>query len=581
MTIYEYRDYLCTLFDCWDGSSQQKERKMKMDNRTFIDMDGVLAKFHHVASEEQLYEQGYFANLEPMPTVINGVKQYIAEHPESEIHILSAYLKDSSYALQEKNQWLDTYLPEINADHRIFCPCGEPKANYIQYGIEDTDILLDDYTKNLLDWKVHGGLGVKLLNGINHTRGTWEGFCVDYQNDDINFALQNVIKNVSIRKEWNQIMDKPFQISFMEFALNNHLSNQPMDINELTSMIDNYVEYWHTHDTGNSLEDFLGFTNDEYNRLITGDNQVVLSDILKCRTDQQKEIPINKENFPDDVFRSYLIEQFGTVLTQETIKSTKQLILAPIDEGHPGICDLTGIEYFTALEILDCNHHSLTKLDVSRNSELKYLDCGYNHLTALDVSHNPHLTELICCCNDLKSLDLRNNPSLTYLSCASNHLTELDLSRNPALKELRCSENMLESLDVSKNPHITKLMCMNNHLHTLDISNNTSLEKLFCDHNQLSQLDVNKNVNLRVLVCSHNHLGSLDVAHNSLLKELSCIGNRTRMRMDMSNNPLLYGSDILKRNPGVIPITKWPEKIKKEKHYSVKKEIIHSHDYEF
>ncbi len=461
-----------------------------MSNRIFIDMDGVLAKFNHVASEEQLYEQRYFANLEPMPTVIDGIKQYIAENPDCQVYILSAYLKDSPYALQEKNQWLDKYLPEIDAAYRIFCPCGESKSQYIEHGIKNTDILIDDYTKNLLDWKAQGGIGVKLLNGINHTRGTWKGICVDNQNDDINSALQDVIKTMTQGKEYNKM---------------------------------------------NSV------------------------------------IEINKENFPDDLFRAYLQEQFGTVLTQETIQNTKELILKPSEEGLPGIVDLTGIEHFTALEKLDCSHHNLTKLDVSRNPELTYLDCGYNHLTALDVSHNPNLTELRCYNNRLKSLDVRNNPSLTYLSCTSNHLTELDLNRNPALKELRCSENTLESLDVSKNPHITKLMCMHNHIHTLDISNNTALEKLFCNHNQFSQLDVNKNANLTVLVCSHNHLSSLDVTRNPLLKELSCIGNRTGMHVDMSNNPLLYASDVLKRNPGIIPITEWSND-RKEK-TSVKQKI--------
>lgn len=179
-----------------------------MSNRIFIDMDGVLAKFSHVSSEEQLYEQGYFANLAPVPTVIDNVKQYMAEHTDSEVHILSAYLKDSPYALQEKNQWLDKYLPEIDAAHRIFCPCGEPKSQYIKHGIRDTDILLDDYTKNLLDWKAQGGIGVKLLNGINHTQGTWKGICVDYQNDNINLALHNITKTFSKIKKSEERKNK-------------------------------------------------------------------------------------------------------------------------------------------------------------------------------------------------------------------------------------------------------------------------------------------------------------------------------------------------------------------------------------
>ena len=34
-------------------------------------------------------------------------------------------------------------------------------------------------------------------------------------------------------------------------------SNGQASLNEL----DNYIEYWHTHNTGNSLREFLGLTN--------------------------------------------------------------------------------------------------------------------------------------------------------------------------------------------------------------------------------------------------------------------------------------------------------------------------------
>ncbi len=170
--------------------------------RIFVDMDGVLAKFNHVQSEEELYEKGYFANLEPLPTVVDGMKRYIKENPEKDIYILSAYLTESPYALQEKNEWLDRYLPEISSDHRIFCPCGKPKADYIIGGIQKTDILIDDYTKNLTQWKAQGGIGVKLLNGINHTRGTWQGYSIDYR-EPIHTTLKNLMnqkKSLQIQK---------------------------------------------------------------------------------------------------------------------------------------------------------------------------------------------------------------------------------------------------------------------------------------------------------------------------------------------------------------------------------------------
>ena len=45
-----------------------------------------------------------------------------------------------------------------------------------------TDVLVDDYTKNLKEWPVFGdakfGRAVKLLNGINGNNGTWTGIFV-------------------------------------------------------------------------------------------------------------------------------------------------------------------------------------------------------------------------------------------------------------------------------------------------------------------------------------------------------------------------------------------------------------------
>lgn len=141
--------------------------------RLFIDMDGTLAVFKPVDQLETLYEQGYFENLEPHENVLAAVKNIISEHPDIEVHILSAYLTDSPYALQEKNAWLNRYLPEIDQEHRVFVACGSDKKEGIQGGIRSNDFLLDDYTVNLNDWQPPAR-GIKLLNAINHTRGSWE-----------------------------------------------------------------------------------------------------------------------------------------------------------------------------------------------------------------------------------------------------------------------------------------------------------------------------------------------------------------------------------------------------------------------
>lgn len=150
--------------------------------RLFVDMDGTLAVFTPVDELETLYEKGYFGNLEPHENVVSAVREIIENHPEIEVHVLSAYLTDSKYALQEKNEWLDKYLPEIDQAHRVFVPCGSDKKEGIEGGVRPDDFLLDDYTHNLNDWQPPAR-GIKLLNAINHTRGSWEHDRIRFDRD--------------------------------------------------------------------------------------------------------------------------------------------------------------------------------------------------------------------------------------------------------------------------------------------------------------------------------------------------------------------------------------------------------------
>lgn len=45
--------------------------------------------------------------------------------------------------------------------------------------------------------------------------------------------------------------------------------------------LDAYIEFWHTHDTGNKLHEFLGLTSEEYARWLKSGAE--LQDILAAR----------------------------------------------------------------------------------------------------------------------------------------------------------------------------------------------------------------------------------------------------------------------------------------------------------
>src|SRR5690606_23734173 len=95
---------------------------------------------------------------------------------------------------------------------------------------------------------------------------------------------------------------------------------------------------------------------------------------------------------PDTNFETYLenmgygdgIQGNGLVLTD----GIDDIIVLNVSSMQ--ISDLTGIEDFTALEMMSCSYNSLTELDVSHNQNLKILGCYANQLSSLTLN-NPVL----------------------------------------------------------------------------------------------------------------------------------------------------------------------------------------------
>jgi len=145
--------------------------------RLFIDMDGTLVPWRKEATEKELYSEGYFYNLPSQGNVVQALQRLLRVHSSRfEAFILSCYLPDSAYALSEKRRWCLEHIPEIPDCNYLFVPCGMKKEAFVPGRIQKDDVLLDDYTRNLLEWS---GQGVKCLNGINHTRKTWKGPLID------------------------------------------------------------------------------------------------------------------------------------------------------------------------------------------------------------------------------------------------------------------------------------------------------------------------------------------------------------------------------------------------------------------
>ncbi|SEP84442.1 gliding motility-associated C-terminal domain-containing protein [Hyunsoonleella jejuensis] len=263
---------------------------------------------------------------------------------------------------------------------------------------------------------------------------------------------------------------------------------------------------------------------------------------------------------PDDNFEQALINLGYDVAPLDNFVPTANInTVRELDVSLLNINDLTGIEDFTALEVLDCSENDLTALNISNNTNLIQLFCAFNGITALNVSFNPRLRILWCNFNKIPTLDLSNNPNLLSLICNNNLLLELNVSNNTSLNTLFCIGNQLSNIDVSSNTELQIFHCGNNDLNTLDVTNNPllldfnfeynnietidlsfnrNLRWLYCLSNNLNALNLTNTTGLQVLSCGENQLSELNLSVNNNLEELYCQGNFIEA-LDVSNNSLL------------------------------------------
>ncbi|MBW1298602.1 M4 family metallopeptidase [Aquimarina litoralis] len=194
-----------------------------------------------------------------------------------------------------------------------------------------------------------------------------------------------------------------------------------------------------------------------------------------------------------------------------------------------GIDDLTGIEDFTALEVLNCSINSLTTLDLSENVALKELDFGANNgINSIDLSLNTNLEILKAPGNTLVQLNISHNIELVEIDISSNDLTALDLSNNTKLETIKATSLNLTSLDVSQLLELKSLIVSDNELSVLDVTANSKLQTLIIHRNPISVIDISNNTELLSFRADETNLESIDLSiHPNLIVA------------DFDNNPLL------------------------------------------
>jgi Leucine-rich repeat (LRR) protein len=107
------------------------------------------------------------------------------------------------------------------------------------------------------------------------------------------------------------------------------------------------------------------------------------------------------------------------------IQVSEAQMVIQLNISQSNIADLTGIESFTNLIVLNCNNNALTNLNLNSLPTITVLQCQNNQLSSLDVRGLTGLGYLNCSDNQLTSLYIKNG---------SNESSGLAFANNPNLQ---------------------------------------------------------------------------------------------------------------------------------------------------
>ncbi|PXX96838.1 hypothetical protein DF185_19550 [Marinifilum breve] len=203
--------------------------------------------------------------------------------------------------------------------------------------------------------------------------------------------------------------------------------------------------------------------------------------------------------------------------------------------GDKSISDLTGIEHFINITMLQCQNNKITTLDLSKNLKLERLYCYDNFINKISFADNSILESIDCYNNNLKTLNVSNNHKLKLLHCYNNQIHNLILTGCTNLTDLDCNQNLLNKLNVDENSELNYLDFQYNSIENINLSNNPNILTLSCYNNKITNLDIKNNINLKELYCSDNLITNLNLSKNHLLTILDC-SNCQISTIDISQN---------------------------------------------
>lgn len=178
-----------------------------MNKEIYLDFDGVILNTNTfvtniIKSEMKNYKEVPISKSIPQIISLIDWKEVISQSSEINNSISNIEkiisLKNLSVniishvasinEMEEKSKFIYGNIPGVKV---IFVPKSVPKDRMV---VSKNLILIDDYTPNLINWKIAGGIPIKFISDQNKIRGTEEIFTISNIYDVIDSEIQ--IKNL-------------------------------------------------------------------------------------------------------------------------------------------------------------------------------------------------------------------------------------------------------------------------------------------------------------------------------------------------------------------------------------------------
>jgi hypothetical protein len=281
-------------------------------------------------------------------------------------------------------------------------------------------------------------------------------------------------------------------------------------------------------------------------------------------------VTVDETNFPDPAFRSFIKSKYGSSISYNTIDG-----ITSLDLGGKGIKNLKGIEWFTALRVLNCSDNELRSLDFSYNAYLYWVWCFKNRIFGKEMDKLIESLPVLAWTPDWdepavlfpfqdktaegNTLSLSQVNTLIdnywqpYVTQTQPITQEIPLYINPKTFPDEAFRSFIKSLVFGEDGKITAAEIANityleinnrgNYQNLIGIDYLSELRTLFIqDAPKLTSVDLSRNTKLTSLYCNRNYkLTELDLTNNNSLVNIDCSDNSLQqLYLPISNINNLY-----------------------------------------